>query len=497
MSEDDVNLWTKKILTSAGFVSISSGKFDEAKTFFGQCGIKFEEVVKTLLKFGKIPSRHLGVKKVEPIEEKFAKRVAPENGLKYFMLNSLETITKTSSSLICEVYLEMLISQKERNLLSRAIDEIYFSGISISCNFVLSLFQDDEMLFPKAKLLWHFGEHEKSLKHLLSLISNSEDNEENSKNEEIEEFFNFILSQTSDPAILDIFISFLDEIIVASPELAFRIIKENHVNDKIVMQKITKSRPLKIRYLEFLVEQKTAKKFVFEELFKEYYKDKNFRDFLQLAENSETWKFVKARKLIDLEFGSSVDGLLAKCAVFGEAGQLKMAFQALIRGGFYHELEEFVFRRGPAALTELAKYLLEIESPQAADFLGKFGRFFDGKAVLNLLPADAPISQYSKLMRAISAASTQRKKIFETRNALLTETLLTIMDDIKDKNVMIERSEQNWKNNKCKVSGKRIEDDFYLFPKGYICLPSAAASAFVCPLSGSLLSSFSAAQKSK
>ena len=87
----------------------------------------------------------------KPIEEKFAKRVAPENGLKYFMLNSLETITKTSSSLICEVYLEMLISQKEKNLLSRAIDEIYFSGISISCNFVLSLFQDDEMLFPKGR----------------------------------------------------------------------------------------------------------------------------------------------------------------------------------------------------------------------------------------------------------------------------------------------------------------------------------------------------------
>ena len=75
MSEDDVNLWTKKILTSAGFVSISAGKFDEAKTFFGQCGIKFEEVVKTLLKFGKIPSRHLGVKKVEVIfpEIKFKK----------------------------------------------------------------------------------------------------------------------------------------------------------------------------------------------------------------------------------------------------------------------------------------------------------------------------------------------------------------------------------------------------------------------------------------
>ena len=80
------------------------------------------------------------------------------------------------------------------------------------------------------------------------------------------------------------------------------------------MQKITKSRPLKIRYLEFLV----AKKFVFEELLKEYYKDKNFRAFLQLAENPETWKFVKVRKLLEREFGSSLDVLLAKCAVFGK-----------------------------------------------------------------------------------------------------------------------------------------------------------------------------------
>ena len=65
MSEDDINLWTKKILTSAGFVSISLGRFDEAKTFFGQCGITFEEIARTLMKYGKIPSSHLEIKNVE------------------------------------------------------------------------------------------------------------------------------------------------------------------------------------------------------------------------------------------------------------------------------------------------------------------------------------------------------------------------------------------------------------------------------------------------
>ena len=67
------------------------------------------------------------------------------------MLNSVETITKTSCSLICEVFLEMLIFQKEANLLSRTIDAVFFSGITVSCSLLLSLFQDDEMLFHYCK----------------------------------------------------------------------------------------------------------------------------------------------------------------------------------------------------------------------------------------------------------------------------------------------------------------------------------------------------------
>ncbi|CAG5111948.1 Oidioi.mRNA.OKI2018_I69.chr2.g6216.t1.cds [Oikopleura dioica] len=498
MSEDDINLWTKKILTSAGFVSISMGRFDEAKTFFGQCGINFEEISRTLMKYGKIPSSHLQIKDAEPIEEKFSKRVASENAVKYFMLNSIDTFTKTSSSLICDVYLEMLINQKDTKVLSRAIDEIFFSGISISWDFLLSLFQDgdQDLVFPLAKILWFSGDHEKSLKRLLQIIS--EDTKENSLSHEIEDFINFILSQTNDPSVLETFISFLDEIIVVSPELAFRVIKATDVSDQVVMKKITKSRALKIRYLEHLVEQSTTKKFVYEELLKEYYKgtEKDFKKFLHLTENPETWKFVRAKKLMELDFGTSVHGLLAKCSVFGEVGERKLTFQPLINGGYFEELEEFTFRRGPDALTELAEYLLENDFPQTVDFLGKFGKYIDGKAILNLLPADAPISKYSKIMRAISAASSHRSKIIQTQNALLTETLLTVMEDIKDKNIMLERSEENWRNNQCKVSGKRIQDDFYLYPKGYVCLPSAAASPFVCPLSGTLLSSLTAAEKS-
>ena len=100
----------------------------------------------------------------------------------------------------------------------------------------------------------------------------SEDIEEQSQ--ETEDFINFILSQTSDLSVLETFISFLDDIIVVSPELAFRVIKATDVSDQVVMKKITKSRALKIRYLEYLVEQSTTKKFVYEELLKEYYKAK-------------------------------------------------------------------------------------------------------------------------------------------------------------------------------------------------------------------------------
>ena len=86
----------------------------------------------------------------QPIEEKFSKRVATENAVKYLMLNSIDTFTKTSSSLICDVYLEMLINQRDTKVLSRAVDEIFFSGISLSWQFLLSLFEDgeEEMVLP-------------------------------------------------------------------------------------------------------------------------------------------------------------------------------------------------------------------------------------------------------------------------------------------------------------------------------------------------------------
>ena len=82
MSEDDVNLWTKMILTSAGFVSISAGKFDEAKMFFGQVGIKFEEIIKTMIKFGKIETKHFRVKDIQ-VKNEAKRREAKLKGTKF------------------------------------------------------------------------------------------------------------------------------------------------------------------------------------------------------------------------------------------------------------------------------------------------------------------------------------------------------------------------------------------------------------------------------
>ena len=66
------------------------------------------------------------------------------------------------------------------------------------------------------------------------------------------------------------------------------------------------------------------------------------------------------------------------------------------------------------------------------------------------------------------------------------------VEDFKSKNWKIEREQDNFKSNQCRVTGKSISDDFYMYPAGYICLPSAAPSPDVCPLTGNLLSPYKA-----
>ena len=55
---------------------------------------------------------------------------------------------------------------------------------------------------------------------------------------------------------------------------------------------------------------------------------------------------------------------------------------------------------------------------------------------------------------------------------------------------MLERNEEDYTGFQCKITGKRIGEDFYMYPAGYVCLPHAAASPDVCPLTGELLSPY-------
>ena len=57
-----------------------------------------------------------------------------------------------------------------------------------------------------------------------------------------------------------------------------------------------------------------------------------------------------------------------------------------------------------------------------------------------------------------------------------------------ESNFKLERNEDDDYSNTCKISGKRIKQDFYLYPAGYICSVKAAPSPDVCPLTGQFLS---------
>ena len=66
--------------------------------------------------------------------------------------------------------------------------------------------------------------------------------------------------------------------------------------------------------------------------------------------------------------------------------------------------------------------------------------------------------------------------------------ILTPKRHFSESNFKLERNEDDDYSNTCKISGKRIKQDFYLYPAGYICSVKAAPSPDVCPLTGQFLS---------
>ena len=75
----------------------------------------------------------------------------------------------------------------------------------------------------------------------------------------------------------------------------------------------------------------------------------------------------------------------------------------------------------------------------------------------------------------------------ELECALGQQALVDSIEQFTRDNVCIERNSGDY-SNRCKVTGKTIKEDFYLFPTGIICLPNAAASTDVDPLTGEFLS---------
>ena len=73
----------------------------------------------------------------------------------------------------------------------------------------------------------------------------------------------------------------LDDFIDINVEGTIRLLSQIEVDDIVILKKIKKSKEMKIRYLEVLASKGQKKKFIYEELVKEYLNGKNFEDIKQ------------------------------------------------------------------------------------------------------------------------------------------------------------------------------------------------------------------------
>lgn len=488
MCEDDVYIWTRKIQIAAGFVAITNGKFDMAKNLFQDSETSFRDIVSTFLRNGLLNNEGLMADDLNSVEEKYSKRVDPEAAKHYFLLNITEELRNSRCPMCAHVYLDQMIRVGNSISLSATIDELTDLGVNLDWStFTDRIGQKENCQNSLAKILWHMGKYQEALKVFMALENGASLDESFIGSEFLS---SFLISRNVSRNIMEILVSSLDEIMATCPDLALKIITKANVDEQVIFKKIKKSRQMKIKYLEFLVEQGNTKKFIFDELVKEYVKSSDFESLRKLTSNPVIWTVLKAEKFLEMNFGNSAHGVVVKCEVYHQLGRLPEIFSQLITEGYSNELEEFCFRKGSLSLTQLAIMLMKTANDLSRPFLAKYGKYLDGCMIISELPHDAPISAYADLLRALSAASSLRMRAKTTERALKVETLLNILGEYDTMNFKKDRSESNWRSHQCQVTGRVITDDFYMFPSGYICLPSAAASPFVCPLTGKMLTSF-------
>jgi len=506
MSDTDVLYWVQRIQVAAAFISISIDKLDKAKRLFEISGSAWVDVLATFANAGFLDAEAFG----ESIaEDKYVRRCDAQSVRRFVIANSLQNLEKSGNALAAQIWLKLVISEDTPRAVFEAILAIRRLGIVLDWSHfiekieylsdspeLVQISNSPTQIFtmnPNALALvkWIAGDFGGGLSQWIALSKKVVSDESFSG---ISFFGPLILEKIEDKNVTDLVLKALEELILIDVDWTIKIISAMKVDEIQILKRIKKSKEMKVKYLEFLASKGRKKKFIYEELVKEYLKDLDCDAMRKLLENNDYRKYVDLVKTL----GEVRSKPKSKCTTRLEAEilcfqkEIKAGMTCLLENDDPDEAENLSLKFGTEATTILALLYSERgDTDRFRNFLSRHGKFIDGNAVLeSAIKADAQFCDFGQFLAAILRESEQRRKLAQLKNALKLNEVSCSIEDFNSTNWKLERSDSDFQTSKCRVTGKRIGEDFYMYPAGYICLPSAAASPDVCPLTGDLLTPY-------
>ena len=124
--------------------------------------------------------------------------------------------------------------------------------------------------------MWLEEDLEKSLKYWVAIFRGLLPNESSWG---LGHFLPKLLDKSSEKPLREQIVEMLDDLIDISVESTIELLSQIEVDEIVILKKIKKSKEMKIRYLELLASKGRKKKFIYEELVKEYLNGKKTQKF--------------------------------------------------------------------------------------------------------------------------------------------------------------------------------------------------------------------------
>jgi len=489
MDARDVALYTRRIRAVCGALLVGRGEYDRAAELFALARVEWDE----LLALFNVHYKIFGF--IEPPEQriidgKYLTAVSVDKVVGFIASQSMAQIEQKPSVVYIEAYLTIMIDNGATQIeLFDMITKLVALNLSSEIiTHLTRLLEPQREKYPNSLATLYWREHRFNV--ALDTWEGLHRGElSDSTYQGINQFGPLIVAEKLDATLEGHILAHL-ELLLSDSTWFVTVVGAMNLDEETMISRLAEADPaIKLVYLEHLIEKSSRLTHVYMELAKMYAKEGKFgalrafaREHSQMLDHTMILKWLNNVASGDCNVDKKVLTAETQCRL----GDIESGLKSLLMPELMKYFDQMAYQNGRVGLTKAAKLLKQHHPEAFAPFAIKFGVYLSPE-LLGSVPDETPLADMSALLLGLLRCSERKSRRMELECALGQQALVDSIEQFTRDNVCIERNSGDY-SNRCKVTGKTIKEDFYLFPTGIICLPNAAASTDVDPLTGEFLS---------